>query len=206
MVILLGLLIGFLAAIPIGPIHVFAVSQTLKHDFLHGLLVGLTTSLMDIIYCFIAIEGISRSTLILTELDPILKFIGAVLLSAISIRLIKQSKTFDQTKFPQKLPKTYSSSIIVTFFLYASNPTLYAFWLAVGGTVTAHQWVVHVGWRPALFALSCGFGSVIWYLILAKYASKYHQQFKPKTFRKIFIGLAIILIGFAIYSLATLFY
>jgi threonine/homoserine/homoserine lactone efflux protein len=52
-VILLGLLIGFLAAIPIGPINVFAVSQTLKHDFLHGLLVGLTTSLMDIIYGFI---------------------------------------------------------------------------------------------------------------------------------------------------------
>jgi len=130
-IILIGLLIGFVAAIPIGSLNVFAISQVLKHNFLRGLLSGLTASFLDIIYCF---------------------------------------------------------------------------WLAIASTVTAHQWMTYVGLYPVVFALSCGSGSVTWYLILAKYVSKYHQQFKPKTFRKILIGSPIILIVFVLYSLATLFF
>lgn len=205
MIIFLGLLIGFLAAIPIGPLNIFAIVQGLKHGFLRGFLPGLTASFLDITFCFVAVEGISRITFTLTKFAPIMKFISAVLLTAISIQLIKQSKTFKGTRFLQKLPNTYSYPIITAFFLYVSNPTLYAFWLAVAGIITAHQWVTHLGWRPVAFALACGFGSVIWYLVLAKYVSKYHQQIRPKTFRKIFIGLAVVLIGFASYSLATFF-
>jgi len=51
-----------------------------------------------------------------------------------------------------------------------------------------------------------GAGSIMWYIMLTKYVSKHNQQIKSKTFRKIFVGLAVILIGFALYSLATIFY
>lgn len=129
-----------------------------------------------------------------------------MLLTAISVRLIKQSETFDGTIFTQNISVTYSRSIFIAFFLYVSNPNLYVFWLTVAGIVTAHQWVTHVGGLPVVFALSCGSGSVIWYLVLAKYVSKYHQQFKLKTFMKTLIVLALVLIVFALYSLATLFY
>jgi L-lysine exporter family protein LysE/ArgO len=205
-IIFLGLLIGFLAAVPIGPLNIYAITQALKHDFLRGFLPGLTASFLDVIYCFTAFKGIFHLSSILSKFAPILKIIGAVLLTTISVRLIKQSKTFDGIRFTRNTSVTYSRSIFIAFFLYVSNPNLYVFWLAVAGIVTAHQWVTHVGGLPVVFALSCGSGSVIWYFVLAKYVSKYHQQFKLKTFRRALIVLALVLIVFALYSLATLFY
>lgn len=57
MFVLLGLMVGFLAAIPLGPVNIFVISQTIKHDFLHGFLAGLATALMDFVYCLIALGG-----------------------------------------------------------------------------------------------------------------------------------------------------
>jgi len=207
MIIFLGLLVGFVAAAPIGPLNVFVISQAIKHDFLHSFLPSLTAAFLDVIYCFAAIKGISYVSAALTRFGSIMKLIGAVLLTAVSIHLIKQSKIPDEKTFVRRSPNnTYSRPILTAFFLYVSNPTLYAFWLAAAGMLTAHQWVTNVGWHPGVFALSCGAGSIMWYSMLTKYVSKYNQRINPKTFRKIIVGLAVILIGFALYSLATLFY
>lgn len=205
MIILLGLLIGFLAAIPIGPLNIFAISQAMKHGFLSSFLVGLTAAFLDVVYCFAAIEGISLVTSTVAKFNPVLKLMGALLLILISILLIKQSRTLEAQKSLQKLSNNnYSRPVVVSFFLYASNPTLYAFWLAVAGIVTAHQWVANKGFLPLAFALSCGAGSTFWYLMLTKYVSKYHKNFTQKAFKKILVGLAVILFGFALYNLATL--
>ena len=207
MIIFLGLLVGFIAAVPIGPLNIFVISQALKHDFLHSFLPGLTASFLDVIYCFAAIKGISYASVTLTRFGSLMKFIGAVLFTAISIQLIKQSKIPDEKTFVRRSTNnTYSRPILTAFFLYVSNPTLYVFWLAAAGMLTAHQWVTNVGWHPFVFALSCGAGSIMWYIMLIKYVLKHNHKIKPKTFRKIIVGLAVILIGFALYSLATLFY
>ncbi|MFB0565722.1 MAG: LysE family translocator [Candidatus Aminicenantaceae bacterium] len=204
MFIILGLLIGFFAAIPIGPVNIFAVSQTVKHDFLHGFSIGLTSSLLDATYCFVAIQGISKIAVILAKSAPVLKLTGAVLLTAIGIGLIKHSNTLNETQLSRKIAPSRSRPIIVTFFLYTSNPSLYAFWLAIAGIVTTQQWVSPGILQPAAFALSCGCGSALWYCILTKYVSKYHHLFKPKTFRKILIGLAVVLFGLAAYNSITI--
>lgn len=68
-IILVGLAVGFLAAIPLGPVNVYVISQTLKRGFLHGFAGGLTTSVLDGIYCLIALVGISQIT------DPMMKYL-----------------------------------------------------------------------------------------------------------------------------------
>lgn len=205
MVFLLGFLIGFLAAIPLGPFNIFAISQSIKYGFSRGFWVGLTASFLDIVYCFFAIIGISFATQPIAELIPLLRFIGAVLLILISVQLIKQSKNFERKSLRKNHYKAYSHPVMIALLLYISNPTIYTFWLAVAGIIAAHQRLAYVSEQPALFALACGCGSAVWYFILAKYTSKFKELFKPKAFRMIVVGLSIGLIGFAIYSLATLF-
>lgn len=208
MFVFLGILIGFLAAIPLGPINVYAVSQALKRDFMHSFWVGLTAAFLDIVYSFVAIIGFSQVALVFDEYKQEFKVFGAALLIFISIRLIRQSKTYqaaEEADVVRRVQKSYSRPIIVTLFLYVSNPTLYIFWLAVAGTVTAHHLVTFVGWRPLAFALFCGLGSTLWYLILASYVSKFRKIFKPSTFRVMLQGLAVVLIGFALFSLGTIF-
>lgn len=208
MFILLGILIGFFAAIPLGPINIYAVSQALKRDFMHSFWVGLTAAFLDIVYSFVAIVGFSQVALVFDEYKKEFKVFGAALLIIISIRLIRQSKTYQAAREADvlgKVQKSYSRPIIVTLFLYVSNPTLYIFWLAVAGTVTTHHLVTFVSWRPVTFALFCGLGSTLWYLILASYVSKFRKIFNPSTFRMMLLGFAVVLIGFALFSLWTLF-
>ncbi len=73
MFIVLGLIIGFLAAVPLGPINVYVVSQTLKRDFFHGMMGGLTASLLDALYCFLALVGISSITTALVKFNVIFR-------------------------------------------------------------------------------------------------------------------------------------
>ncbi|OGD29629.1 MAG: hypothetical protein A2Y56_01250 [Candidatus Aminicenantes bacterium RBG_13_63_10] len=206
MFIALGLLIGLLAAVPLGPINVYVVSQTLKRDFFHGMMAGLTASLLDAAYCLVALIGISTINAALARFDIPLKIGAAVLLTAIGIRLILHAnKTISEQASPG--PKTVAKTprpAIAVLLLYVSNPTLYIFWLSVAGIVSTHGWLTDSRSYEVIFSLACGLGSLLWYFLLVRYVHKYHHLLKPRTFRKIFIGLAIFLFLLAAYSLLSL--
>ena len=205
MFILLGLFIGFVAAIPLGPVNVFVVSQTLKHDFFHGFLAGLTTSIMDTVYCLVALVGLSRFTFNPTPYIGWMKGGATILLIGLGWRLIRQARKAESPALEENPLIKSSRPIIGVVLLYISNPTLYAFWIAAAGTATAHHVVSNRGWIPVLFALACGLGSMIWYLLLVRYVAKHQDKIRPATFKKILIIMGIVLIGFGIYTFGTIF-
>lgn len=205
MYLLIALFVGFIAAIPIGPINVFAITQTMKRDFLHGLLVGLTSASMDVIFCFIAIAGMHTLSSRLTELLPYLKLFGIVVILLIASRLIHQGRHFDKEKAAgQSVAVTAPRPIIGALLLYITNPGLYMFWFAVGGTVTAHRLVSPAEWSGLLFAVTTGIGTTIWYIVLCRYVAKYHHQFSPRMFTRILHITALILLVLATYTAITL--
>jgi L-lysine exporter family protein LysE/ArgO len=205
MFLLIGILIGFAAAIPLGPVNVFVVSQTLKHDFFHGLLAGITTSAMDFVYCLIALVGFFNISIDPTPYLPFMKGVSTVLLVIIGFRLIRQSMKVEIPVVQEKQVIKPTRPIIGVLVLYISNPTLYAFWIAIAGTATAHHFVTNRGWMPVVFAFSCGLGSLLWYLVLVRYVSKHQQKIRPSTFQKILVVMGIVLIGFGLYTCATIF-
>ncbi len=95
--------------------------------------------------------------------------------------------------------------IITALLLYLTNPALYAFWLAVAGFATAHHWVAQTGFDAVVFSLSAGLGASTWYFFLIRYVDKYHHQFKNETFKKMFVIIALSLLGFAIYTFISFF-
>jgi len=204
MFIALGLLIGFFAAVPLGPINVYIVSQTLKRDFFHGMICGLTASLLDAFYCLVSLVGIASVTSALHKYSFILKIGAAVMLTWIGIRLIVHAnENVDFREGPKVVPKS-PRPVITVVLLYVSNPTLYIFWLGVAGMVAAHGWLAHSRSREIIFSVACGLGSMLWYFLLVRYVHKYHHLLKPKTFRNIFVALAVFLFVLAAYSLASL--
>lgn len=205
MYILLGILIGFVAAIPLGPVNVFIISQALKRDFLHGFLAGVTAAILDIGYCLVAILGIAQVTYNLNKLLPVMKVFAALLLTFLGYRLYVQSKTYHETKPSNKMTSFSPRPMLGVVLLYVTNPSLYIFWLGTAGFVTSHFFVAQRGKTPVLFAIACGIGGVVWYFILTRYVATHHHQFKPRTFQRIFLFLAIILFVFAAYTLLSVF-
>jgi len=204
--VLLGLLVGFLAAIPLGPVNVFVISQTIKRDFRHGFLAGLTTAILDFIYCLIALVGFFHFSFRfnVNQAIPFLKIAAGLILVGIAVRLVKQAQDPPANKSLSKAPRS-ARPVFGVVLLYVSNPGLYFFWLAVAGAVTAHNLVGISGWSPVLFALSCGLGGLSWYFILVRYVSVHHHQLDPRIFRRVLLVLAVVLFGFAAYTILSAF-
>lgn len=208
MYILFGLITGFIAAIPLGPVNVYVISQTMKRDFFHGLMAGVTTAVLDTIYCLIAVIGVSQITFNLNKYQAYMKAIAALVLLVLAVRLARQSRSYKNGQATERpLQSSFSAkSLLGVVALYVSNPSLYFFWLFVAGLVTSHYWVRESGASPWIFALSCGTGGFLWYFILVRYVATKHHQFSPQTFRRIFIVMAVILLILAAYTLLTIFY
>jgi len=204
--LLLGFIIGFVAAIPLGPINIYVVTQTLKRDFFHGLLGGLTAAVLDALFCLAALVGIGRILAVIQRYSVLLTLLAALLLTGIGIRLILQARRFDESTWGEKPARKTPRPMVAVVLLYISNPALYGFWLGAAGMVTAHGWVPSTGLKAWFFALAVGAGSVLWYFLLVRYVAKHHHLISVKTFRKILIGLAILLFLFAAFGLASLFF
>ena len=207
MFIVLGIAIGFVAAIPLGPVNVFVVSQTLKRDHFHGVLAGITTAVLDVVYCLVALMGFFLIKISLSSsFIPIMKAGAGVVVLLISYRLVRDSKTFTLPQDGDKVPSAPHRPILGVILLYVTNPSLYVFWFAVAGTMTGHDLVQNTGWTPVAFAAACGAGSLIWYLLLVRFVSRRQSKIRPGTFRKILYYLGLALAGFGIYTIASIFF
>ncbi|HEX9902734.1 MAG TPA: LysE family transporter [Acidobacteriota bacterium] len=202
--LILGLIIGFVAAVPLGPINIYVVTQTLKRDFFHGLLGGLTAAVLDIVFCLAALVGIGQIMAVIQRYSSLLKLLAALLLTVIGIRLIIQARRFDESGWREKPARKTPRPVVAVVLLYVSNPALYGFWLGAAGMVTAHGWVASHGSNAWLFSLAVGAGSVLWYFLLVRYVAKHHHLISAKTFRKVLVVLAIVLFLFAGFGLASL--
>lgn len=206
MVILLGLFVGLLAAVPVGPVNVFVISQALKRDFFHGFLAGATAAFLDVSFCFVALAGFFRIKISLPPYaGSVLKTVAAVIILLLSSKLIRDSRAFELPRNGERLPSAAPKPILGVLLLYLSNPTLYMFWLAVAGTVTGHRLVRFGTWTAVAFALAVGAGSIGWYVSLVRFVSRRQTRIRERTLRQILFYLGLALIGFAIYTLGTVF-
>ncbi|MBN2199065.1 MAG: LysE family transporter [Candidatus Aminicenantes bacterium] len=203
--IAMGVVVGFIAAIPLGPINIYVVSNTLKRDFVHGLMGGFTAAVLDVFFCLAFLLSIKRVVDLIARYSTIMKVVAALLLTGIGIRLILQGRALAASGWPNRPARISARPIMAVFLLYVSNPALYGFWLATAGLVTAHRWVASSpdAWG---FALAVGLGSVLWYFLLVRYVNRHHHQLHPATFGKILHGLAFVLFLLAGFSLASLFF
>ena len=211
MFILLGIFFGLMASVPLGPVNFFVVSQALKRDFLHGLMAGLTAALLDATFCFVALAGFFRVKLHLPPYSmSVLKAAAAVIILLLARKLMRDSRTFDIPQDRDKIPSASPKPIIGVILLYVTNPTLYMYWIFVAGAVSGHnllgQNLVRYGtWTAVGFALTVGLTSLGWYLGLVRFVSYHQRRIRQETFRKILYYLGLALVGFAIYTLASVF-
>jgi len=206
MYLIVGILLGFVAAIPLGPVNAFVISQTMKRDFLHGFLAGVTAAVLDAIYCLIALFGFSLVTDNIEKYQIPLKIVAGLVMLFIAWRLYLTSKKPVQPKLKNISTSFSPRPLLGVLLLYVSNPALYAFWIWAASWATGHGWIREAGHGPYfLFALACGTGGFVWYTILTYYVATHHHQFGPRTFQRIFFVLAVSLTGFAVYTFVGIF-
>jgi threonine/homoserine/homoserine lactone efflux protein len=204
MAILVGLFLGFAAAVPVGPIGILAVTQRCRYGFGRGYSGALASSGMEIVYSLVAIQAAAFVNNFIQKYSHVMKLAGTVVLVFIGIGIIRQARTFDPAVLFSCKEKKELHPIWKTILLYVSSPTIPAFWLTAAALVVAHNWVERGQPSAFLFALACGVGSAFWYFILLRLILKTPEKVEARVFRTIFLLLGILLVVLAVLNVLSI--
>jgi|GEM_PF-752415 len=218
MFFLFGLLVGFLASVPPGPINIYSISQALRFGFWQSVSIRFTVAILDAVYCYLCIVFTSLLVSFLDRWAFTLRLAGTAAIIAAGSHLLHLARTHrslglglpanannSDTQNKIEPPRRVSPPIIFTTLMYVSSPTLPVFWLTIGAIFTSHGLVTHHGLRPVLFSLACGLGSLIYYMVVAKIGGQLQKTMKPKFFETAYLVMAIILYLLAAFSLLSFF-
>ncbi|MHC4757806.1 MAG: LysE family translocator [Planctomycetota bacterium] len=165
-----GLVIGFLIAVPVGPIGVLCIHRSLTKGNIHGLISGFGAAAADSIYGAIAAFGVTFVSEFLITQQFWFRIIGSVFLCGLGIRTLLL-KTVKEAGINKSLG--FAGNFGSTFLLTLMNPlTVLAFAAVFAGLgiTTSDR-----GFAGLLIA-GVFTGSAIWWTILSSIAGIFHEK------------------------------
>ena len=159
--LLMGILVGFSLAVPIGPIGFLCIRQTLSKGRFPGLVVGLGGAAADFLYGGIAAFGL---TIISNALDTQriwIKLIGGTIILILGIKIfLTKHKTDSIPLNSAGILKSFTA----TFLFTLTNPlTVFAF-ITVFAALGLADPLNH--FSAAVIAFGVFIGSMLWFLLL----------------------------------------
>jgi threonine/homoserine/homoserine lactone efflux protein len=198
-----GAVLGFFAAIPIGPVNLICIRRTLHFGSFFGFVSGLGAALGDAMFASITAFGFTALAQLITGYSRLLQLVGGLFLLAfgISTFIASPPPNFkERLAAPVKNAPSQARAIASTFMLTVSNPaTLIAYTALIAGLG------VLAGETPSFFAaafvvLGVFCGSAVWWLTLSTIVGILHARINDRVIRIIneISGLLIATFGVAV--------
>ena len=161
-----GVLVGFVSAMPIGPIGILCVRRALTRGRQQGITTGLAGAAADIVYMVVAIFSIKLISDFVALEQYWIRLCGGLAVLAIGIFTVR-SKPAVRLATIDKFEHT--RLFLSTFVLALSNPvTLFGF-VAVLTAIGFHNIAANID-ATVLFVPGVFLGSLLWFLMLSNVA------------------------------------
>ena len=191
--LLKGLFLGFLIAVPVGPIGLLCINKTMHKGKWSGFLSGLGAATADAFYAIIAAFGLCVVSNVLINNMYWIKTIGGLFLLYLGacIFLAKKNNSFAEPQSESLLEDYFS-----TFFLTIANPvTILSFTaiLAGMGILGLNKSSLAV----TVLVVGVFFGSALWWFLLSYIVSFLIKKSNEKFISLVnkISGISIILFG-----------
>lgn len=176
-IVIQGIIVGLILAVPVGPLSLICIQRTLSEGKLHGIFSGLGVTVADSVYATIAFLGITAiSGLIIVHQDLFRAFAGVVLL-VVGVRIVLSLPNKECEKTGHE---SYAEDFLSMAALAIANPltliflmvTLPGYGFVFGGTslVLATEFVA---------GFFCG--SVAWWIFLCGFVGSVGSRISPKN-------------------------
>lgn len=210
--LLAGIIIGFVLALPPGPVSVTAIKLGLFNGKKPGTLLAFGTGLLDFLYCAIAIFATSAAVSALDVFSytypHLILFVQILIILAffafgfINIKKKPNETDFSnpelkETKFAQKLSSKGPFFLGLAIALAnAPNPTFLPTLAWV--TMQIHQFKIfeNLALNNLFFALGFGFGNFLWLYVIIRLIIKFRHRLSPQTMLRIRQFAGVTFIGF----------
>jgi threonine/homoserine/homoserine lactone efflux protein len=185
-----GMMLGYFAAIPIGPVNLICIRRTLHYGPFYGFVSGLGAALGDGVFASITAFGFTALAQLIVGNSNALQLCGGVFLIAFGVRTFfapPPPKFKERLSAPAKShPSSHARAAASTFMLTISNPaTLVAYTALIAGAgVFANSA------RPSFFAAAfvvfgVFLGSSLWWLTLTTTVGLLHARINDTVVRRI---------------------
>jgi threonine/homoserine/homoserine lactone efflux protein len=184
-----GILVGLIIAIPVGPVNILCIHRTIESGWKSGVISGIGAAAADMLYGGIAGFGITLVVRFLVREQYWLRLFGGILLVVIGIAyFFKRPEPLHAHKAERG---SAYSDVRSTFLLTLTNPTTVLSFLAVLaalGLGAQRQWWLTVFLVGGIFC-----GSMVWWIALGAIVNCFRDRFSDRALLLMnrFAGLAI---------------
>jgi len=196
-----GIIIGFVAAVPTGPLGILIIQKTLLQGRLHGFISGLGVATADAIYGTIAVFGITVVSGFIDKYEFIITIIGGTFLTLLGIKIFKKKTDLSEMGAIKKTNflKDYTSS----FFLTLTNPLTIIIFASVASRFSIV--INDISYSSVLLTISGIFtGSALWFTGLSTFVGMFKNKFSPFYLKWINQISGIIIIVIALFAFLRL--
>lgn len=194
---LIGMALGAVTGIPIGPVNVAVIDSAYRHNFRRALAVALGGAVADFAYSMLGILGVGPLLQRHPIVPPILYGASGVVLIIYGILTVR-AQPVDPAKNEDRPPESSRvwTGFLLGLALICLNPAALITWVVIVGS----QFDDANNIEGTLASVGIGIGSFAWFALVAYLADHGKRVLGPKAIwitRVVGIGL----IGFGLFSL-----
>jgi len=200
--LLKGVAIGFLMAVPVGPINLLCLRRTLAEGRRVGFVSGLGAAAADTTYGAIAAVGLTAVTSFLVNHRPSLELFGGLFLILLGLHTMR-TRTQPRSQAAAVHVRRLWDAFVSTFVYTLANPMLIIVFTGVFASLG-------LGWQPgrtldALELVGGVFlGSSLWWLTLTMLAGTLGRRLDDGALRWINLIAGGVIVAFGIWQLVRL--
>lgn len=210
--ILAGLLIGFVLAIPPGPIGMASIRMGIRDGWSPTLKLALGAGLFDVLYCALAMLATTAIKRYFDGLDtasPLitigLQFLIAIAMVVFGVIMFREPPPAEAEK-PKHVPgekvlalaQGHGPFFVGVGFAVANlaNPTFIPTLAAITTFVKAQELYTATVLSDIIFSIGFGAGNMLWLATLVKLVLRFRERMTPTLLKRIQQGSGVTLIGF----------
>lgn len=199
-------ILGFIVALPVGPVAILILQRSLSLGTLAGIASGLGASTADALFAWFASMGLVALTTGVQTGHFWIRPVGGLVVIILGIHFYFKKppplKT-DEVLTPRYLHH-YTWDAFSTFLLTLTNPmTVFAF----AALFTGSNLIPIDPRKIFFFEISAGIfcGSLTWWSLLTTLSNPIKRFISPQKIHRVMQGLALLLIGLGSFTIATSF-
>jgi threonine/homoserine/homoserine lactone efflux protein len=178
-ILIKGIVLGFLASIPLGPIGIICIQRTLGKGKLSGFISGLGAASADTLIAIIAGLGLSFVIKFFNSNSNILVILGGIILIFLGVRIFLKSPVKQVRERKMKKNNLYTDYLSV-LILTLSNPlTIFVFIAIFAGlniVYGANGFILKILIFSGIFI-----GASFWWFLLTSFVNIYRAKFRLKN-------------------------
>jgi threonine/homoserine/homoserine lactone efflux protein len=196
-----GTIVGFLIAIPVGPVNVLCLRRALADGWATGFVSGLGAAVADAAYGGVAAFGLTLiSDLLLRHAVPI-RLVGGALLVLLGA---KTWRADPRIALAVERSPSFLGAFASTLFLTLTNPlTILSFGAIFAGLQTGGRQAEEVD--ASLLVAGVFLGSTAWWAVLSSIAGHFRERLGVKALRWVNRTAGLAVGGFGIWAIVSAF-